>query len=441
VNGAVGFWLAADALPVLGAPWLDADRLRALGRRRLSRLLRTAGRTGFYEARLREAGVTTSSLLVERDPAAVLAGLAPVTKAELREAGTALFVGGRQRPGGRASTSAGPPGEPSRVYSAPRAGATLKMLVKLRARRRCGLEVGHRVALLDAVPPVDASPDGGPAGRVARISVLQPPEVVAAQLVAFAPDAVYGPPSALREAGAILQGGGARFRVPLIFTSGELLHPGARAAISRAFQGRVFDVYGSSETKEIAWECPAGGMHVNADVVRVEIVDEDGRSVPDGAEGRIGGVKANTLKEWKYQSSLELDPRTFERLRARPRAEELVVHGRQELVKRLDSYEFEHTELLRQVVDLVSSKFMPIITRHALSGRATVNSQDPVFNEPLAIPMLIDIFSERGYHAVVDKTIQQIPERIDLETGEIKFRTNAVYRIQITFEASKIRRG
>ena len=65
----------------------------------------------------------------------------------------------------------------------------------------------------------------------------------------------------------------------------------------------------------------------------------------------------------------------------------------------------------------------------------------PLFNEPLAIPMLIDIFSERGYHCVVDKTIQQIPERVDLTTGAIKFRTNAVYRIQITFEASKIRRG
>jgi adenylate kinase len=159
------------------------------------------------------------------------------------------------------------------------------------------------------------------------------------------------------------------------------------------------------------------------------------------AEGPIAEVQANILKELKYQSSLELDPRTFERLRTLPLAEELVVHGRQELVKRLDSYEFEHTELLRQVVDMVSTKFMPIITRHALSGRATVNSQDPIFNEPLAMPMLIDIFSERGYHAVVDKTIQQIPERVDLKTGEIKFRTNAVYRIQVTFEASKIRRG
>jgi adenylate kinase len=159
------------------------------------------------------------------------------------------------------------------------------------------------------------------------------------------------------------------------------------------------------------------------------------------AEGPISEVQANILQELKYQSSLELDPRTFQRLRALPLAEELVVHGRQELVKRLDGYELEHPQLLSQIVELVSNKFMPIITRHALSGRAHVNSEDPIFNEPLAIPMLIDLFSERGYHASVDKHIQEVPERIDLKTGEIKCRTKAVYRIEILFEASKIRRG
>jgi adenylate kinase len=159
------------------------------------------------------------------------------------------------------------------------------------------------------------------------------------------------------------------------------------------------------------------------------------------AEGPIAEVQANILKELKYQSSLELDPRTFQRLRDVPLAEELVVHGRQELVKRLDSYELEHTELLTQIVNLVTTKFMPIVTRHALSGRAHVNSEDPIFNEPLAIPMLIDLFSERGYHAAVDKHIQEVPVRVDLTTGEIKSRTKVVYRIEIHFEASKIRRG
>jgi len=159
------------------------------------------------------------------------------------------------------------------------------------------------------------------------------------------------------------------------------------------------------------------------------------------AEGPIAEVQANILKELTYQSSLELDPRTFQRLRVLPLAEEIVLHARQELVKRLDGYELEHPALLGQIVELVGTKFMPIITRHALSGRAHVNSEDPVFNEPLAIPMLIDVFSERGYHAVIDKTIQQIPESVDQTTGKIKFRTNTVYRIQILFEASRIRRG
>jgi adenylate kinase len=159
------------------------------------------------------------------------------------------------------------------------------------------------------------------------------------------------------------------------------------------------------------------------------------------AEGPIEEVQANILAELRYQSSLELDPRTFERLRALPLAEELVIHGRQALVKRLDSYELGSPELLSRIVALVSSKFMPIIAHHALSGRAHVNSEDPIFNEPLAIPMLIDLFSDRGYHASVDKHIQEIPERVDLTTGEIRSRTKVVYRIEIYFEASKIRRG
>jgi adenylate kinase len=159
------------------------------------------------------------------------------------------------------------------------------------------------------------------------------------------------------------------------------------------------------------------------------------------AEGPIAEVQGNILKELQYQSSLELDPRTFQRLRTLPLAEEIAVHGRQEMVKRLDGYELEHAELLRQVVELIRSKFMPIIERHALSGRAHVNSEDPIFNEPLAIPMLIDIFSERGFHAVVDKHIQEVPERFDLTTGKIECRPKAVYRIQIHFKASKIRRG
>lgn len=159
------------------------------------------------------------------------------------------------------------------------------------------------------------------------------------------------------------------------------------------------------------------------------------------AEGPIDEVEENILKELQYQSSLELDPRTFERLRTLPLADEITLHARQELVRRLDSYELEHVELLARMVELIRTKFLPIIKRHALSGRAHVNSEDPIFEDPMAISMLIDIFSERGFHAVVDKHIREVPERVDLATGQIHSRTKFIYRIQIHFKGSKIRRG
>lgn len=159
------------------------------------------------------------------------------------------------------------------------------------------------------------------------------------------------------------------------------------------------------------------------------------------AVGTFAEVEQNILGELEYQSSLELDPRTYDRLRTLPLASEIIVHARQELVKRLDGYELSHPEVFQRVVTLIEKKMMPIITRHALSGHANINSEDSVFDEPLALAMLIDIFSERGYHAVVDVHRIEIPESFDLQTGKITCRLKKVYRTIIRFKGSEIRRG
>ncbi|HRE80963.1 MAG TPA: nucleoside monophosphate kinase [Opitutaceae bacterium] len=159
------------------------------------------------------------------------------------------------------------------------------------------------------------------------------------------------------------------------------------------------------------------------------------------AQGSITEVEHNILKELQYQSSLELDPRTHDRLRLLPLANQIIVHARQELVKRLDSYELEHTTLFEKVVTLIEKKIMPIVIRHAISGVASFNSEDSVFDDPLALAMLIDVYSERGYHAVVDLHRIEIPEKVDLTTGVITCRVKKVYRIQIRFQGSEIRRG
>jgi adenylate kinase len=159
------------------------------------------------------------------------------------------------------------------------------------------------------------------------------------------------------------------------------------------------------------------------------------------AQASIDVVQRNIIRELEYQSSLELDPRTYDTLRHIPLAAEIVQHARQELVNRLDGYQVEHPDLFQAVVDFIQEKTMPIIKRYAVSGRAMINTEDTLFEDPVALAILIDIFSERGFRASVDIHHQEIPERFDLKTGLIETRRKRVYRITILFTGSTIRRG
>ncbi|MFP6900279.1 MAG: nucleoside monophosphate kinase, partial [Opitutales bacterium] len=81
------------------------------------------------------------------------------------------------------------------------------------------------------------------------------------------------------------------------------------------------------------------------------------------------------------------------------------------------------------------------IEKHSISGLTYINSEDKVFDDPLAITMLIDVFTERGFTAVVDIRRIEVPERVDRETFEIITKRKNVYRVRINFTGSKIRRG
>ena len=159
------------------------------------------------------------------------------------------------------------------------------------------------------------------------------------------------------------------------------------------------------------------------------------------AQAPLELVQENIIRELEYQSSLELDPRTFDLLRKLPLASEIIRYARQDLVRRLDEYQVEKPELLRQVIAFIEQKMMPIVVRHAISGRAGINSEDPLFDDPAALAMLIDIFSERGFHATVNIHRIEIPARVDLQTGEIHCHQKKVFRFGVRFKGSQIRRG
>lgn len=159
------------------------------------------------------------------------------------------------------------------------------------------------------------------------------------------------------------------------------------------------------------------------------------------AQGSLEEVRARIDKELCYQGSLELDEATYDRLSSIPIASTLSKHARQDLVDRLDTYEQRNTELFAKVVDTINRNFMPIILRHAISGMSIVNTEDATFDDPEALSMLIDIFSERGYHAIIDIQNEEVPESIDPKTFKIKTRIKRIYRVRVQFKGSEIRRG
>jgi len=85
-----------------------------------------------------------------------------------------------------------------------------------------------------------------------------------------------------------------RWRLPSlrkILAGSEVLEPSVRQRTQRVFGVDVADNYGSTEAF-VAWECPAGSYHVNAEHVWLEILDDAGRPV---APGRMGRVVVTTL--------------------------------------------------------------------------------------------------------------------------------------------------
>ena len=75
--------------------------------------------------------------------------------------------------------------------------------------------------------------------------------------------------------------------IRVAFVTSERLYPEQREQIARTFGCRVANGYGGRDAGFIAHECPAGGMHVTAEDIIVEIVDGEGTPQPPGAAGEI----------------------------------------------------------------------------------------------------------------------------------------------------------
>lgn len=159
------------------------------------------------------------------------------------------------------------------------------------------------------------------------------------------------------------------------------------------------------------------------------------------AQAALDEVEENIKNEFKYQSSLELDHDTYDIIHHIPVTAEIIVHARQELVRRLDNYEHRHASLFRAVVAVIDAEFVPPIRRHAFAGRAHIKSQSPLFEDALAVDIVIDTLSERGYRVVYERESTQVPHLVDLKTGAVTCKREPVHLFEIGFPPPEIRRG
>jgi adenylate kinase len=158
------------------------------------------------------------------------------------------------------------------------------------------------------------------------------------------------------------------------------------------------------------------------------------------AQDSIEQVRARILKQFEYQSSLELDEETFDAIQPIPLASKIIVHARQNLVKRLDDYQTYDSALFHKVIDIILKEFMPNIEHHAMSGLVLIRSNDPVFEDQRAVNMALDILSERGYSVSFDTKVERFPERVDPRTFEIISSHTQKYYFSVRFAGADIRR-
>lgn len=112
--------------------------------------------------------------------------------------------------------------------------------------------------------------------------VMQPVDELVAQLNHFQPTVLATYPTAAALLADEAEAGRLRIRPRCVMMGGETLSHAVRERVARVFGASVRASYGTSEFLPIAWECAHGHLHVNADWVLLEPVDDCHQPVPAG---------------------------------------------------------------------------------------------------------------------------------------------------------------
>jgi phenylacetate-CoA ligase len=191
-----------------------------------------------------------------------------------------------------------PTGEPL-VFYISKERVSHDVAAKWRATRWWDVDIGDKEIVVWGSPIELGAQDGLRAfrDRIFRTKLLPAFEMSEQRLEGFLrdiratrPKMLFGYPSALSHMAEYAAATGRRMDdlgIRVAFVTSERLYDEQRSKIASIFGCPVANGYGGRDAGFIAHECPSGSMHVTAEDIIVEIVDDAGRLVQDGVCGEI----------------------------------------------------------------------------------------------------------------------------------------------------------
>jgi phenylacetate-CoA ligase len=273
--------------------WWDEARLEHLRLSRLRRLLASAGaRVPYYRNLFADIGFMVEDVASLAD----LARLPLLDKSAIRANSDALKA--ENATDLARFNTGGSSGEPL-VFYIGKERVSHDVAAKWRATRWWNVDIGDAEVVIWGSPIELGAQDGLRAlrDRMLRTRLLPAFEMSENKLDHFldeissvGPKMLFGYPSALSHIAQHAEARGRRvdnLGIRVAFVTSERLYDEQRREISKIFGCPVANGYGGRDAGFIAHECPHGSMHITAEDIIVEIIDQQGALVPRGEAGEI----------------------------------------------------------------------------------------------------------------------------------------------------------
>lgn len=273
--------------------WWPKEKIEAYRLQRLRRFLAEAGeRVPYYRTLFSEMGFEPSGVSSVADVASLPFLTKPLIRANLERL---------KAEGGGPFTlynTGGSTGEPLQFYMG-RERVTHDVAAKWRATRWWGVDIGDREIVVWGSPVELGAQDRvrDIRDRLFRTRLLPAFEMNEARLDAFVasierfrPKMLFGYPSSLLLIARHARAKGkelSELGIEVAFVTAEKLYDHQREGLAEAYGCRVANGYGGRDLGFVSHECPEGGLHVSGEDILVEIVDEEGRPLPEGERGEI----------------------------------------------------------------------------------------------------------------------------------------------------------